>query len=412
MLAINGTQAMGDRVMRRLAELAALSEMEGGITRRYLTPAHRAANELVGGWMREAGMDVHTDAAGNIRGRYEGTDPDAPAVMFGSHLDTVADAGAYDGCLGVVSAIEAVAALHEQGVRPEHPLEVVGFADEEGTRFGVTYLGSAALAGLWEEQWFDAADPEGTSMRQAMLDFGLDPARVGEAAIPREKILHYYELHIEQGICLERAGLALGAVTCINGSKRFNIRITGETGHAGTIPVSWRRDAMLGAAEAISEMERIARAVGDSLYFTIGYIVCRPNLANCIPGEVDLRLDVRSNSREELDRAVADMHAALRAVCAKRGLEVSIEQFFQSPLMPCTPELVDRVRKAVGAVQGTVTELPSGAGHDAAEMALAWPMAMIFLRCEKGLSHCPQERVTPADAAMGVRVLLELISGY
>ena len=400
------------RVAERLAELARISRTEKGVTRLYLTPEHKKANALVGSWMKQAGMSVHEDAAGNIRGRLEGSDPSLPAIMLGSHLDTVVEAGAYDGTLGVIAAIEAVARLHEQGRRPRHSVEVAGFADEEGARFGVTYLGSAAIAGLWEKAWFDAVDADGTTLRQAMLDFGLDPDAVDEARMTPESLCGYIELHIEQGILLEKHDRPLGAVTGINCSRRFNIRIIGKTGHAGTIPMSCRKDPMMGAAAVISSLEQIAKRYGDSLYCTVGYITCTPNTANCIPAEMDLRLDVRSCRTEELNEALDAMLESAGRICRERGLTFLYAPFFESLLAECSPALVRQVSEAVTAVQGDCPMLSSGAGHDAAEMSRVWPMAMIFLRCRDGVSHCPEEYASPKDMEAGVQALLNILARY
>ncbi|MCQ2445126.1 MAG: Zn-dependent hydrolase [Mailhella sp.] len=409
MSSITSGTASASRVMARLAELALITEQPGIIMRRYLTPAHKKANELVGRWMEEAGMQVRQDEAGNICGLYPGTDPDAPAVLLGSHLDTVIDAGAYDGCLGVIAAIEAVSILHDQGKHLRHPVRVIGFADEEGTRFGVTYLGSAAVAGLWEEKWLDARDPDGMRMREAMEAFGLDPSAVGMAALPPAGVAAYYEFHIEQGIVLERQNRALAAVTGINGSRRYHMRIRGVTGHAGTIPMSCRTDPMFGAAEVISRIEETARTYGDSLYCTVGYVSCEPNLANCIAGEVDIRLDIRADNATRLAEADERIHAEVRAVCRKRNLGFSDELFFQSRLVKCDPLLVEKVSAALQTVQGCAPRISSGAGRDAAEASIVWPMAMIFLRCREGLSHCPRESITEADALLGVRALVTLL---
>lgn len=400
------------RVAERLMELARISRTTEGVTRLYLTPEHKKANALVGTWMRQAGMSVHEDAAGNVRGRLEGSDPSLPALMLGSHLDTVVRAGAYDGTLGVIAAIEAVARLNEQGRRPRHSVEVAGFADEEGARFGVTYLGSAAVAGLWENAWFDAVDADGISLRQAMLDFGLDPDAVHEARMAPESLCGYIELHIEQGILLEKYDRPLGAVTGINCSRRFNIRIIGRTGHAGTIPMSCREDPMMGAAAVISSMEQIAKKYGDSLYCTVGYITCTPNTANCIPGEIDLRLDVRSCRTQELNEALDAMLESAENICRERHLTFLYAPFFESLLAECSPALVHQVTEAVTAVQGECPMLSSGAGHDAAEMSRVWPMAMIFLRCRNGVSHCPEEYASPEDMEAGVQALMNILARY
>lgn len=399
-------------MMARLEELASISETAGGVTRRYLTPEHKKANALVEGWMKEAGMNTHVDAAGNILGHLDGTDASLPAVMLGSHLDSVVHAGAFDGTLGVIAAIEAVQRLHDKGIRLRHAVKIAGFADEEGARFGVTYLGSAALTGRWNPVWFDAVDKDGVTLKKAMTDFGLNPDRIGEARLSPEKLCAYLELHIEQNVILESLNRPMGLVTGINGSRRFHMRITGKTGHAGTIPMSLRQDAMMGAAAVISAVERIAQRYGDSLYCTTGYITCSPNSANCIPGLVELRLDVRSGTREELDEAATAMLESAKDICAQRKLSFHSEEYFSSPVAVCSPEIAAQAGDAVKAVQGDCPLLSSGAGHDAVEMSMVWPMAMIFLRCREGRSHCPEEYVEPKDMEAGVQALLSFLSRY
>jgi len=245
------------RILERIEALAGCSAEDGALTRIFLTPQHRAANRLVAGWMREAGLEPRSDAIGNVIGRYEGERAGLPCLMLGSHLDTVRNAGRFDGMLGVVIAIECVEALHRAGARLPFALEVVGFADEEGVRFQSTLLGSRAVAGTFDTAVLDAVDADGISMADALRAFGLDPARIGDAARKRDEVLAYVELHIEQGPVLEREGLPVGIVTAINGAARYTVEINGEAGHAGTVPMHGRRDALAGAAEAVLAVERI-----------------------------------------------------------------------------------------------------------------------------------------------------------
>ena len=241
-------EAAASRVMARADRLAALSETADALTRVYLSPEHLQANQLVGQWMQAAGMMVWQDSVGNICGRYEGVQEGAPAVLLGSHLDTVRNAGRYDGMLGVLAAIEVVQRLHQQGRRLAKAIEIVGFGDEEGTRFGITLLGSRGVTGTWPESWLSQCDTDGVSVAQALVNAGLDPARIAHAARHPRDIAAYLELHIEQGPCLEQAGLALGVVEAINGARRLNCRFTGEAGHAGTVPMLHRKDALAAAA--------------------------------------------------------------------------------------------------------------------------------------------------------------------
>ncbi|STV30186.1 N-carbamoyl-L-amino acid hydrolase [Klebsiella pneumoniae] len=286
-------EAAASRVMARADQLAALSETADALTRVYLSPEHLQANQLVGQWMQAAGMMVWQDSVGNICGRYEGQQEGAPAVLLGSHLDTVRNAGRYDGMLGVLAAIEVVQRLHQQGRRLAKAIEIVGFGDEEGTRFGITLLGSRGVTGTWPESWLSQCDADGVSVAQALVNAGLDPARIAHAARHPRDIAAYLELHIEQGPCLEQAGLALGVVEAINGARRLNCRFTGEAGHAGTVPMLHRKDALAAAAEWMVQVENLTRQRGGNLVATVGTLRCAPGAVNVIPGEVQLTLDIR-----------------------------------------------------------------------------------------------------------------------
>jgi len=271
----------GARILDRIDRLAAISEDAPRLTRTYLTDAHWQANELVAAWMREAGMAVRTDAVGNIIGRYEGRTPGLPALMVGSHLDTVRDAGKYDGMLGVIVGIECVAALHAGGERKDFALEVVGFANEEGARFGATLTGSRAIAGTLDTAQLESRDAAGVTMAEAMLAFGLDPAKIGEAARRRDELLAYVEVHIEQGPVLEAHDLPLGVVTAISGATRLMIELRGLAGHAGTVPMTQRQDALAAAAEAILAVERHCQGTAG-LVGTVGRIEALPGAINVI----------------------------------------------------------------------------------------------------------------------------------
>ena len=276
--------SLGDEIVGRIARLAEISETPEHLARIFLTPEQRAVSALVQDWMRDAGMHAAQDAMGNCIGRYEGATPAAPCLMLGSHLDTVRDAGKYDGMLGVVTAIECVAALARSGSRLPFAVEVVGFADEEGVRFGATLLGSRAVAGTLDPGVLESLDADGTSMRDAMSRFGLDPSRIAEAAHRPQDVLAYAELHIEQGPVLESIGLPVGVVTAINGGNRFNVDVVGTAGHAGTVPMHLRRDALAAASECISTIEELCRTDTGGLVGTVGYIHAMPGATNVIPG--------------------------------------------------------------------------------------------------------------------------------
>ena len=406
----------GERLMARADALARHSELEGGLTRVSLSPEYRAVTELVMGWMREAGMAARLDAIGNVVGRYEGERdgqpcPGLPCLMFGSHLDTVRDAGKYDGMLGVISAIECVHALHATGTRPPFAIEVVGFVDEEGVRFGVTLLGSRAIAGTFDAKMLEAKDKGGMTLAEALRAFGLDPARVGEAARRRADLHAYAELHIEQGPVLEAEGLPVGAVTAINGYSRMAVTIDGTAGHAGTVPMNLRRDALAAAAECVLAVERIAAAEPEFVA-TVGRLEALPGAINVIPGQVRFTIDARAPVDAKRLRAVAAIGAEFDAICKRRGLVLRNELTQEMGVAACAPRLIERMERAIAAEGVRVRRLPSGAGHDGMAIQAVADIAMLFVRCAKGISHNPAEAITAADAATGARVLLRFIEAF
>lgn len=397
------------RVMERCDTLAEISETPGQLTRVYLSYEHLRANAQVAQWMQEAGMVTWQDAVGNICGRYEAANDGAQAVLLGSHLDTVRDAGRYDGMLGVLTAIEVVDWLHRQNLRGSQAIEIVGFADEEGTRFNITLLGSRGLTGTWPQGWLDCEDVQGVSVAQAMVNVGLDPARIATAERPREDFSAYLELHIEQGPVLEQEDLPLGVVTAINGARRLTCRFSGEAGHAGTVPMSHRHDALTAAAQWIGFVEQKTRESGPELVATVGTLQCEPGAVNVIPGVVTLTLDIRSPNdalRETLLNALLDEAARIGQA---RGVAFSSDIFYTIAATPCDARLRNVLAGAVEAVQGRVLLLPSGAGHDAIAIAERWPSAMLFVRCDRGISHHPAESVQQQDVAQALRAYSEAV---
>src|SRR3989442_2746105 len=272
------------RIMQRCDALARHSELPGGLTRVFLSPEGRAASDAVLAWMREAGMQAQLDAMGNAVGRYEGERAQLPCLMLGSHLDTVRDAGKYDGMLGVITAIECVDLLNSRKQRLPFAIEVIGFGDEEGVRFGTTLLGSRAIAGTLDPKILETQDAKGVSIAQAMREFGLDPNRVPQVARKKGQVLAYAELHIEQGPVLEAEGLPVGVVTAINGFSRLRVTLRGEAGHAGTVPMGLRRDALAAAAECVLAVVKVAKS-DPELVGTVGRIEAKPGAINVIPGE-------------------------------------------------------------------------------------------------------------------------------
>jgi len=400
----------GRQLLERADLLAAITETPPALTRTYLTPEHRRAANLVLGWMGEAGMTVRLDEAGNAVGRYEGTAPGAPCLMMGSHLDTVRDAGKYDGMLGVITAIACVDALHKAGERLPFALEVIGFGDEEGVRFGGTLIGSRAIAGTFDPAMLTLRDSKGVSLAEAYSTFGLDPARIGAVARERANLLAYVELHIEQGPRLESEGLAVGVVTAIAGFTRQLVVATGMAGHAGTVPMDGRRDALAAAAECVLAVERRCRAPG--LVGTVGKIEALPGAINVVPGTARFTVDVRAADDALREAAVADLAAEFRAIAARRKVELAIDATQQTKAAACAPWLMDQIGAALRAEGQRDFRLMSGAGHDGMAMIRLADIGMIFVRCAKGISHNPAEAITAEDAEIGARCLLRFIRDF
>jgi allantoate deiminase len=404
--------SLGQEIVRRINALGAISETPDHLTRIFLTPEHRAAADLLLSWMQEAGMRAQLDAIGNVCGRYEGDRPGLPCLMLGSHYDTVRDAGKWDGPLGLITAISCVGAMHKRGQRLPFAIEVIGFADEEGVRFASTLLGSRAVAGTFDESVLGARDRQAISMREALSQFGLDPGRIGAAARSRSELHGYVELHIEQGPVLENESLPVGLVTAISGATRLAAGLTGMAGHAGTVPMLLRRDALAGAAECIVAIEEFCRTDEAGLVGTVGYINATPGATNVIPGQVSFTIDIRSASDAHRKLAVADVVRQIESIAKRRKLSLQVDVTHDNRTVPCAPWLKRQVADAIAGEGYRVFELPSGAGHDGMAMIDVADVAMVFVRCRGGISHHPDEHTDMSDADAGARVLLRLIENF
>ena len=385
-------------LLDRCDELAAISSRPDALERVHLSPEHRAANDLVAGWMREAGLKTWQDAAGNQCGRLEGAEDGLPALLLGSHIDTVPDAGRYDGMLGVVLAIQVVSRIRDSGIALPFALEVVAFSDEEGTRFGTALIGSRALAGTWHDDWWNLADKDGITLFEAFQDFGLDPARLPGAFRRPEELVGYLEAHIEQGPILEDADRRLGVVTSIAGARRFALSITGKAGHAGGTPFDRRRDALVGASELVIEVERISKQRG--VIGTVGRLQAFPGGVNVIPGLVEFSLDLRAEFDDDRDESIRLITEAAHEICERRGLGFHATEIYRADAVRCDIGLRDAV---AAGIRSTGDEHPlafwSRAGHDGMAVVAVTPVAMLFLRCKGGISHHPDEAVKKADVA-------------
>ncbi|MFL5165346.1 MAG: allantoate amidohydrolase [Microvirga sp.] len=387
--------------------LARHTDEPGRLTRLYLSPAHRATAEATLAMMREAGLEARIDAVGNVIGRREGRERGAPALIIGSHLDSVVDAGRFDGPLGVVAGIVAAEALARQGPLP-FAIEVAAFGDEENVRFPTNLSTSYALAGRYRPEWLDARDGDGVALRDALLAFGGDPDAVAALARRREDVVGYLEVHIEQGPLLESKDLAVGIVSAIAGITRARALVTGEAGHAGTVPMAMRRDALAAAAEMIAAVERIGARRADTVA-TVGAAKVAPGAVNVIAGEVAFTIDARAPEDSVRKAMVAEIEGALRGIAERRGVTLSIDPFMDSPATVMDPGLAAILEDAAKALGVPAMRLASGAGHDAVAMATLCPVAMLFVRCKGGISHDPAESIAEADADVAVRVLIEAV---
>lgn len=397
-------------VMDSCEALGKLSQSPSYVDRRYLTEQHRQANELVASWMQQANMLTWQDGVGNIWGRYQSADPEAKSLLFGSHLDTVINGGKYDGMLGVVAPIAVMKMLHDQSISLPFHIDIVGFCDEEGTRFGSTLLGSRALTGRWQDDWAKLCDADGISLRQAMLNFGLDFDKVGDCKIAGEDLIAYLELHIEQGPVLETEDLPTGIVSGIAGAKRMIFNVSGMAGHAGTVPMNNRQDALAGASEMILAIENVA--LHNNIVATVGNITNLPNAVNVISGNTQFSIDIRSISDSTRHACLNEILVLTQAIASKRKLTLTTTQTHSAQAVKCNPLLIKRLEKASKSAHIRPFELVSGAGHDAMAMAEICPIGMLFTRCDKGISHHPKEAIQTPDVEASLRVLYHFIDQF
>lgn len=402
-----------ERLLRRLQLLGEIGRQpSGGVTRLALTPEDEAAIALVEQFMLEAGLTVRRDAAGNLIGRREGGDPAKPAVLTGSHIDTVVDGGIYDGCLGVLGGIEAVQTMNERGIRTAHAIEVNVYRDEEGVRFrGIGLSGSRGMTSGIDPDRLVHTDADGVSIADALRAVGFDPARIREAVRPKGSVKAHVELHIEQGKVLEVQGAAVGIVTGICCASRCRVVVTGEAGHAGTTPMLLRRDPLAATAEIMSAIEEESLRTGTTVG-TVGQLRVFPGAVNVIPGKVAFSIDIRDMDHDVLGAVVDKIAARAGEICERRGMALEFEVLGKGKAKPCAPSVQQTIDRAVRSLGHTPFYLPSGAGHDSGAFADFCPMGMIFVRSRLGISHNPAEWSSPEDCADGTetlyRTLLEL----
>ena len=399
------SESVAREVIARCQTLARLSEDVGSIRRTFLSPPMRDCHREIAAWLAPLGAESSIDAVGNLHMFYPATEPDAPRLLIGSHLDTVPNAGAYDGVLGVVLGIALLAALH--GRRFPFAIEVVGFSEEEGVRFATSFIGSRALVGTLDDEVLSRQDAQGISIRKAITNFGLNPAKIGQAKIG-DNVLGYLEFHIEQGPVLESIGRPLGSVEAIVGQSRLEFVFTGHANHAGTTPMNLRYDSLASAAEWISTVEREAKSV-SGLVATVGAIQAKPGAVNVIAGETRLTLDVRHQIDEARSTAVKKFVQEAQQIANRRGLGLEWNVKLDQPAVPMNRFLVGEVDKAIRKAGCDPHRMVSGAGHDAMILAAKVPAAMIFLRTPGGISHDPAESVAVEDVIKAIDCGLSLL---
>jgi allantoate deiminase len=399
---------MRDRAQRAVAEcrhIATMTEEPGRITRRFLTPPVHEVHAHLRSRMEALDMQVRVDAAGNLRGLWSPANASARRLILGSHIDTVPDAGAFDGVLGVVLALEWVI-LAQEMVLPM-PIEVIAFSEEEGVRYGVPFLGSRAVAGRFDPALFVLKDAGGISLEEAIQAFGLDPAAIQDAQMAAD-VVGFVEIHIEQGPVLEAENLPLAVVNGIVGQTRLSLEFTGQANHAGTTPMRLRRDALAAAAEWIAAVESIASRT-DGLVATVGKIGVEPDAANVIPGNARVSLDVRHAGDDQRNAAVEKLLANARSIATRRGLGFECSRQMNEPAVPMHERLTAYLADAIEAAGFPLKTMPSGAGHDAMVMATRVPTAMLFLRSPGGISHHPAESVREEDVEATLHVGREFL---
>jgi len=394
---------MRDRALRVMAEcsrIAAMTEEPGRITRRFLSAPMHVVHGHLRDRMEAMGMTVRVDAVGNLRGLWQPANGRGKRLVMGSHIDTVPDAGAYDGVLGVVMALEWVQIA--QDLKSPLAIEVIAFSEEEGVRFGVPFIGSRAVAGRFDPAVLDTKDSDGITVAEAIRAFGLDPADIHGALLDPGTI-GFIEVHIEQGPVLEAEGLSLAVVTGIVGQSRLSLEFTGHANHAGTTPMPLRHDALAAAAEWITQVEALAHAT-DGLVATVGRITVKPNAVNVVPGEVEVSLDLRHAHDASRISAVEKLIESANHIAERRGLALQRTDRLDQPAVPMDERLTSFLADAIEASGMPVKQMPSGAGHDAMVLASSVPTAMLFLRSPGGLSHHPAESVREEDVEAALRV--------
>jgi allantoate deiminase len=401
----------GSIIYNHINTLSKLGETsEGGVTRLSFDRYYLQAVELVSDWMNKAGLVVTMDSVGNLIGRKEGTDKDLPPIVIGSHIDTVINGGKFDGTVGVLSGLEIIRALEEEGKQLAHPIELISFVEEEGTRWGIPLLGSKVFAGLIQiNDYLKVKDREGNTIGDAIQQFWQNQKKMPRAERVHQKIHAYIEMHIEQGAILDTMGLPLGIVTGIAGPLFITIILKGRTDHAGATPMHLRKDALVGAAKLVLEVKKIAENIADTTVATVGRLEVKPGAVNAVPGKVLMSFDIRDIHLENRNRVEEMLYKAIERISAEQHLEYEIQNASRVSPILINQKMIDIISDACQRVGVKAYKLPSGAGHDAQAMASITDTGMIFVRSYNGISHSPQEYSTQEDITLGAKVLYETI---
>jgi len=391
----SGFANLAEEMIARCRKLASFSEDAGGTRRTFLSAPMHDCQQEVSSWMKTLGMSVSVDAVGNLRGFYSATSLGVPRILIGSHLDTVPNAGAFDGILGVVLAVGLVESLER--LKLPFGIEVIGFSEEEGVRFGVPFIGSRALVGRVDEELLGRKDENGISVRKAIQDFGLNPNEICKAALS-DDVLGYIEFHIEQGPVLENLGRPLGVVEAIVGQNRLEFTFSGQTNHAGTTPMNLRRDALVAAAEWIVSVENLAQRTAG-IVATVGFVEAKPGATNVIAGEARATLDIRHALDRARTKTLDELIRQAESIGTRRGVTVKRRTLLSQHAVAMDPFLTEQIAHAIQKTGCEPHRMASGAGHDAMILAEKIPAAMIFLRTPGGISHDPAESVHLDDVA-------------
>lgn len=396
-------QIRAEKIEVRISELALFSEHETGITRTFGTPAFMEGAKKLVSWFKEAGLQTRIDNIGNVRGRLLSKMPDAKTLVIASHMDTVVNAGMYDGPLGVLMGLNIIEYLVETKAQLPFNIELIAFCDEEGVRYHTTYLGSKVVAGNFDNELLNTKDEEGIELKEAIKTIGGDPALLKEDALPAGEWIGYFEIHIEQGPVLYESEVPVAVVSAIAGQRRASLMFTGEAGHAGTVPMNMRYDALSCAAECVLAIERYAKT-HDNVLATVGKLDIIGEASNVIPGSVICSLDLRSPDEDDLEQAWSNINASVKEISLKRNITGYVHLIQQSNPVKCDYHLNFLLKRAITAAGFSIKELMSGAGHDAVPVSEIAPVALLFVRCFKGISHNPLEKVEIKDIAAAVKV--------